>query len=188
MIPTTARFLFDECMGKPSIEPLSKLIGMGRGEKPEVGHLLDIVPSGTPDEVWIPQIARDGWLLITTDGGRTPNKKRGEKLPRLCARYAITHILLSSAVHSRTAFEKLLTVLSVWYALVDIADKPTFKGNRYALEPLHSGERGKGRLIPRDIPGDLLTLREEYLRSLEATKGRSSTVLRNPEGTEGSGA
>ncbi len=85
MNPTTARFLLDECLGKPIIEPLSKLIGMGKGEKPEVRHVLEFTAMGTRDEVWIPQIAREGWTVITVDGGRTPNKQRGEKLPRLCA-------------------------------------------------------------------------------------------------------
>lgn len=168
MNPTTARFLFDECFGKPIVEPLRALVGMGKGEKPELKHILDITASGTHDEVWIPQIAREGWTVITIDGGRRPNKQRGEKLPRLCARYNLTHVILSPAVHQRTAFEKLLTVLSVWYELIDIADDPAMKGSRYAMEPLNSGERGRGRLDLREIRPELLALREEYLRGLSS--------------------
>jgi hypothetical protein len=166
MNPTTAQFLFDECLGKPIVEPLRILVNMGKGEKPELKHILDFTASGTHDEVWVPQIAREGWSVITIDGGRQPNKQRGEKLPRLCARFNLTHVILSPAVHQRTAFEKLLTLLSVWYELIDIADDPAMKGRRYALEPLNSGERGRGRLIPREIPLELLALRDEYLQGL----------------------
>lgn len=74
--------------------------------------------------------------------------------------------MLSAAIQNRTAFEKLLTVLFVWYELIDIADDPAMKGNRYVLEPLNSNERGRGRLTTRDIPAELLELRDEYLREL----------------------
>ena len=168
MKPTTARFLLDECLGRPIVEPLAKLIGMGGGEKPELRHVLDFTASGTRDEVWIPSVAREGWTVITADRGSTPNKQRGEKLPRLCARFNITHILLSSAVQNRTGFEKLLTILSVWYKLIDIADDPTAQGNRYAIEPHSSKERGLGALKPKNIPAELLTLRAQYLSSLRA--------------------
>jgi hypothetical protein len=165
MNPTTARFLFDECLGKPIVEPLARLISMGKGEKPGVAHILDFTGMGTRDEDWIPRIARDGWTVITQDGGRTPNKLRGKKLPRLCAEYAVTHVILSPAICQRYAFEKFLTVLSVWYQLIDMADDPANRGNRYALEPAYSGMRGHGRLISRAIPPDLLAIRDQYLRS-----------------------
>jgi hypothetical protein len=104
-----ARLLFDECLGRPAVERLEQLVAMGGGEKPRIRHVLEYAPPGTRDEDWIPRLAPEGWTVITSDGGRRPNKKRGEKLPRLCARYAITHVLLSPTVHVRTSFEKLLT-------------------------------------------------------------------------------
>ena len=179
MNPTTARFLLDECLGRPIVEPLSQLIAMGKGEKPVIEHVLNLTASGTRDEVWIPQIARDGWTVITGDGGRTPNKQRGEKLPNLCARYGVTHVILSSAVHQRTAFERLLTVLSVWYQMTDIANDPSARGNRYDLQPNLSNARGIGRVVKRDIPPELLLLREKYLQSFRSSPDEQDRVL-NP--------
>jgi hypothetical protein len=113
------RLLFDECLGLPAIRRLSELVAMGRGEKPEIRHVLEFAPAGTRDEDWIPKLAPEGWTVITSDGGRTPNKKRGEKPPRLRARCAVTHVLISPHVHGRPSFEKLLTILSVWYPLLE---------------------------------------------------------------------
>ena len=114
---------------------------------------------GTHDEEWVPKLATEGWTVITADGGRTPNRNRGEKLPRLFARLGVTHVLLSPAVHGRTSFEKILTILSVWYPLLEIAADPSQRGKRFFLEPLPSLERGRGRLKERPIPPDLLALR-----------------------------
>jgi hypothetical protein len=165
--PNTARLLFDECLGRPSIERLSALVATGKGEKPEIKHILEFAPSGTRDEVWIPRLASEGWTVITTDGGRTPNKLRGEKLPQLCTRHSITHVIISPYVHNRTSFEKLLTILSVWYELLDLAADPTKRGLRYSLEPVTKMTRGQGRLIARPVaprpqtkPSDIITTEE----------------------------
>lgn len=170
-----ARLLFDECLGRPAIERLSQLVAMGKGEKPEIRHVLESAATGARDEDWIPQLAPRGWTVITTDGGRTPNKRRGEKLPRLCACHAITHVLLSPSVHGRTSFEKLLTILSVWYPLLEIASDPSRRGKRFVLEPLPTMVRGIGRLIERSIPPDQLILRDEYLKKLSEV-GPPTTV------------
>ena len=140
---------------------LEKVDQHGKGEKPEISHVLDLTAAGTRDEVWIPRISREAWTVLTVDGGRTPNKLRGEKLPSLCARMAVTHVILSPAVHMRTSFEKLLTILSVWYELIALAEDRDGRGNRYLLEPM---QRGHGRLVGRTIPPELLRQREESLR------------------------
>ena len=131
---------------------LADLVAIGGGEKPEVRHLFDYAPSGTYDEDWIPSLAPGGWTVVTADGGRTPNKKRGEKLPQLCAQHSLTHILLSSYVHHRVTFEKLLIIMSVWYQLIEIASDETQTGNRYLLEP-QLPVRGRGKLTERPIVG-----------------------------------
>jgi len=151
-MPVAARLLFDECLGRPAIQELMQFTGLARDERPEIRHLFDLAPSGTFDEVWIPQLAPQGWTVIKADGGRTPNRKRGEKLPHLCARFGVTHVLLSPSVHNRTTLEKLLTIFSVWYPLLEIADDPGRRGRRYVLEPLPSSARGHGRLIEKEIP------------------------------------
>ena len=59
--------------------------------------------------------------------------------------------------------------LFVWYQLLEIACDPQIRGNRFSLEPTSKMERGRGRLVPRSIPSDLIALRDEYLRSLPET-------------------
>lgn len=151
----SARLLFDECFGKPAVDCIAQLSAMGKGEKPEIRHLFEFAPSGTRDEDWIPKLADENWLVLTTDGGRKPNKKRGEKLPRICARLGVTHVILSPVVHSRNAFEKMLTVLSVWYPLLAIATDEDERGSRFMLEPTTTANRGQGRLSKREIPDHL---------------------------------
>lgn len=147
-----ARLLFDECLGRPAVDRLSRFLADGPSDKPDVSHLFEFAPTGTADEVWIPMLASEGWTVVTADGGKTPNKKRGEKLPVLCARLSVTHVILSSTVHQRRTFEKLLTILSVWYPLMELASDPMKRGSRYMLEPLDSLQRGSGRLSRREIP------------------------------------
>jgi hypothetical protein len=165
----SARLLFDECLGRPAVDLLKQLVAMGGGDKPVLSHILEFAPSGTRDESWIPRLAPEGWTVITSDGGRKPNKKRGEKLPRLCARYAVTHILISPYIHNLTSFEKLLSILSVWYPVLEIASDPARLGTRHLLEPVPSRARGQGRLIERPIPQDLIAIRDEYLKNAAET-------------------
>jgi hypothetical protein len=153
-----ARLLFDECIGWPSIKRLAELVEMGRGDKPEVRHVLQLAPAGTRDEDWIPKIASEGWTVISADGGRWPRKNKGEKLPRLCANHKITHVLLSPAIHMLPSFDKLLTILSVWYQLLEISADSDQKGSRYVLEPTANKVRGHGRLVPRAIKPPKQTL------------------------------
>jgi hypothetical protein len=130
---------------------LAEFVKPNEGEGPIISHLLDLAPPGTFDEVWIPRIKDEGWTVISADGGRTPNKRRGKKLPRLCAENGITLILLSPAVHNRKAFDKTRTILSVWDQIVEIAVDPSLRGKRYMLEPLNPGNPGVGRLVERPL-------------------------------------
>ena len=150
-----AKLLFDECLGKPAISKLAEIVAMGGGVKPQVSHLFEYAPPGTRDEVWVPGLASDGWTVITADGGHRPNKNRGAKLPLLCHQYSVTHVVLSSFVHNRTTFEKIVTIMSVWYQIVDIASDSSLAGKRYVLEPANLPERGQGKLreqIPKIKP------------------------------------
>jgi hypothetical protein len=59
--------------------------------------------------------------------------------------------------HGRSGFEKLLTILDVWYPLLEIARADP--GDRWSLQAAASGERGRGRLVRATIPEELLDLR-----------------------------
>lgn len=143
------KLLFDECVGKPHVDGIARLAQMDLSdERPEVRHILEFQQQGVWDEQWIPRVASEGWILITADRGKKGPKK-GEKLPRLCVRHRITHVVLSTGMHRRKSFEKMLAILSVWYVLLKLRDAPP--GSRYQLEPTF---RGQAKLVHKQLPPD----------------------------------
>jgi PIN like domain len=146
-----ARILFDECIPRPILDRLAEFIGPQELQGTTLKHLFDIAPPGTFDEDWIPKLKDEGWTVVSADGGRSPNKRRGKKLPHLCAEYGITLIILSPAVHRRKSLDKARTLLSVWDQIVKIAADPSLIGKRYALEPLSSENLGIGRLVEKVV-------------------------------------
>lgn len=149
---TQARLLFDECIGKPHVECLANLVAFEQDEdRPLIKHLLDFQGQGVRDEEWIPRMAAEQWMLITADRGRK-RRGKGEPLSRVCVREGVTHIILSAVVQRRRSFEKMLTVLSVWYEVLAAYEEP--RGSRFVIEPQGNRpeNRGKGKLIRRDVP------------------------------------
>lgn len=81
MSDPTKKFLFDECLGKPLMELLHQLVG----SESEFLHICDFFASGTPDAVWIPEIAKGGGsIVITADAGKNPRKRNASC--RTCVR------------------------------------------------------------------------------------------------------
>ena len=151
MNPGGVRILFDECIPRPLLGRLVEFIGPKELLDITLSHLFEIAPSGTFDEDWIPGLKDQGWTVVTADGARKPNRRRGKKLPQLCAEYGITLIILSPAIHNRKALDKARTILSVWDQILRIAADPALIGKRYALEPLNSENLGIGRLVERAV-------------------------------------
>ena len=149
MTVRSARLLFDECVGLPIVERLREFVLPASPTGLEIRHILDLAPSGIRDEVWLPTLKGAGWTVISADGGRKPNRKRGKKLPRLCIEYGVTLVILSPRVHMRRSFDKIRTILSVWDQLIEIAIDESSQGRRYMLEPLNSDNPGVGRLTER---------------------------------------
>ena len=105
------RLLFDENFGKPAIERLARFLSAGGDDDfPEIKHILEFQEQGGLDEDWIPRMASEGWVLITADRGKKMRGK-GEKLPRLCVKYGVTHVILSRRIQQRKTFDKILTLL-----------------------------------------------------------------------------
>ncbi len=121
----TAQFLFDECIGKPYVANLREMVP---GE-PTLFHLSDLDLLGQLDEEWIPKIAADGWIVVTSDAGKKGLK--GGKLPRLCREHKITHVVLSSTLHQMRAHLKIGALASMWEDLLELRNsKP---GTGYKL-------------------------------------------------------
>ena len=101
-MPEPLKVLVDECIGsRRSLEAINHVLSIGEGDNPpEFVLVTDFMDQqGTKDKVWNPKAARAGFrLVLTTDQG---NKKRGDKLPELCQKHGITHILMTSTLKSR---------------------------------------------------------------------------------------
>lgn len=113
------RLFFDECcLGKRAVDKLEVLIGLS-DERVELKHLLSAFPPGTLDREWIPRVASEGWTVITSDRGKSkPN--RG-KLPEICRRYHVTHIVFSRSMHKRRDFEKVAAIMGLWSGILAAA-------------------------------------------------------------------
>jgi hypothetical protein len=134
------KLLFDECVGKPVMERLATWLAAAP-EKTLLGHILDYQRQGTHDEVWVPQVATEGWVVITADRGRRGKRSKGEKLPILCRSFGITHVMLSSSIHNRSGFEKCQAILAVWPEIVKLPAAPKGSGHLLRVTKTVKGER-----------------------------------------------
>lgn len=121
------KFVFDECLGRPIVEAIARLVEF-HPAKPVVKHLLELFPVTQPDAEWIPKLANDGYIVISTDRGKS---NFGAKLPHVCRESGAIHVLISAALHKRKQFEKARAVLAVWTDLMalDLAEP----GSRFVL-------------------------------------------------------
>ena len=93
-------------------------------------HITDYFSQGVKDEHWIPKLsAESGWIVITGDGGKS--SKRGQKLPELCWEYGITHVVLSSTLHSKRSSVKVGVLTTFWSQIELLHEMP--KGSHYHL-------------------------------------------------------
>ena len=118
--------LFDENFGKPIVRALASLLSFHE-LNPTVKHLLDLAPPGEPDERWIPRISAEDWIVVTKDKGA----HGGSKLPIICRRQRVTHVLLVGRLTERRQFEQVRAVLVVWPNLIRASDVP--RGSRFRL-------------------------------------------------------
>lgn len=125
------KFLFDECLGKPITEAMRRLIGFHRHQIGLI-HVFDRFPPGTKDEQWVPEVAREGWIVVSVDRGRSP----GPKLPRLCHQLGVRHIIFASSAARLPQFEKARAFFRVWRDLLNFAH--TSPGSK-AILTLRSG-------------------------------------------------
>ncbi len=121
------KILIDENIGQPITVSLANLLTW-HVLKPEVKHIQEFYEKGTPDDEWIPQLSKDNWIIISTDRGQ---KYGGPKLPTICKKLNISHILISASLHKEKQFEKARAIVYVWPEIIGIPNDPP--GTRYSL-------------------------------------------------------
>jgi len=93
-------------------------------------HTVDKFGQGQKDEDWIPKLGSEGgWVVITADAGK--QSKRGHKLPDLCREFHVTHLILSSKLHHKSASEKVRWIAAAWVFIETLHDEPP--GSRFQL-------------------------------------------------------
>jgi PIN like domain len=135
------KLLFDECVGKPVVDSLAALVSYTE-PPPLVGHILDFVRQGTPDDVWIPRIAAEEWIIVSGDSGK---RRRERKLPFVCKKYGVTHVLFSGKLHQWSSVRKVQAIMQVWDQIVELPSKP--KGSGWSLRMT---QHGRVALVARD--------------------------------------
>lgn len=122
------KFFFDECVGRPIMEQVEHELNK-RGFSVIFSHLKDRFAEGELDEDWIPHIAPEDWVVISTDQAR--KKSRGRRLPELCIEYKVTHVLFGVTLHHKNSEKKKQALLDAWESIMGLHSVP--KGSRYRL-------------------------------------------------------
>lgn len=165
MTKTTSplRLLFDECIGWPVVDQLANLVAFDSAEY-ELEHAIRLGFGGVKDEIWIPQIADDGWLIITGDDGKRRKAGSGEKLPVVCRQCGVTYAVLSRSVRKLHSFQKVRVLLAVWESLASMREAP--RGSGFSIRPAseNSWKLALTREAPKPfIPPSILAKKQQDL-------------------------
>lgn len=125
------RLLFDECVAPRLYKEAFGQFLKFCPEIEETKHLIDM-QKGAQDDEWVPVIAKDGWIIISTDRGRKGTKGRGERLPIVCKRHNITHVLISGRIQQKGRFEIACSILDVRKKLYELPNEP--RGSCFLLK------------------------------------------------------
>jgi hypothetical protein len=121
------RILFDENFGEPLVTALAAILAWHE-TRVKVCHLFQVAKSGEKDDVFIPRIAAEGWILVSMDRGK---RHGGGRLPKICRDFHVTHILLSASLHKQKQFEKIRAVVALWPRIIETAK--CVKGTAFSL-------------------------------------------------------
>jgi hypothetical protein len=154
------KLIFDECLSAPVVEALRPFLERS-GVSLKTKSVVEIQKAGTADSVWIPKVALEGgWIVISSDRGKSKREKFDEKLPYLCRLHRITHVLLSARVHDLKLFEKGQAVVAVWQDLLKVRDVTA--GARFMLKKRDHSDGFQ--LVNSDLKAELV------IKTIEPTK------------------
>jgi hypothetical protein len=84
-----------------------------------VQTLEKIFPPDTPDEKWIPEVARRGWVIVTADR----NIKTTPHLRRILHESKVTAFFLSQPFSDQKLWDFAVSLLTVWPEIKKVAEK-----------------------------------------------------------------
>ena len=126
------QLFFDECFGRPYLRCLAALLAKAP-IPPKIVHYLEWYKEGVPDSDWAIHVAKQGYVLISTDRGKQCG---GIKLPMVCRDCGLTHVLISGRIHDGGQFEKARAIITVWPLITTcVAASPPGDGYLLRLHP-----------------------------------------------------
>lgn len=127
-MPKRLRLLLDECVSSPKSLWATRTVleGLDAQDSVHLDFLQNFMKRrGTKDKVWVPAAAEAGFsLVITADQGR---KKRGDKLPALCEKYRLTHVLVTHPVMARGLSFITFALLGAWSKVLAASNDPCLR-------------------------------------------------------------
>lgn len=127
-MPRPLKVLLDECVSSPrTVQALETVLGLvDNDDPPELVFLNDFTGcAGTKDKDWIPKAVEAGFdVVLTTDQGR---KKKGDKLPELCAKYQLTHVLVSATLKQKGLQYMTFAIVGAWHGIVAAHQEDTLR-------------------------------------------------------------
>lgn len=132
------------------VEALGHLLALGPDEA-ELAHVIQKGFGGCNDDLWIPQIAAEGGVLITSDRGKKPRPGKGKKLPQVCREQHVTYAALSASLAQSKGIVKVSAILTVLDNIMsDVVSAP--KGTGFSI---YVGPSGHALLVEQwPAPGD----------------------------------
>lgn len=127
------KLFFDNCIGPPISKAIGELLKF-HSESTSVKHIRDYFIDSISDDNWIPQIAAEKWVVITADKAK---RYGGPKLPSICKKYKVTHILISGKLHNAPQFEKARAIIYLFPQIIEAFKQPA--GTRFSMR--YTGER-----------------------------------------------
>lgn len=103
------------------------------GEDVDFSHIVDRQLAGVRDEDWIPQIADDGWIVITADRGKRKKSGTGERLPIICERFGVTYAAFSRSISQKNTSFKIRALHSVFPELKALPGE--LRGSGFSIRP-----------------------------------------------------
>ena len=125
------KLVFDATFGEPWVVHLRGFFMNHSSPRPLIRHLFEIAGEEERDDiVWVPKLARLGCAVVSGDRGT--HSRPFERLPRICAKERVTHILLSANMHNNAGkFERARAIIVLWHEILAACrDTP---GSRYQV-------------------------------------------------------
>lgn len=108
-------FFLDENMS-PCLAPLLNHLARGGHS---VCHLSEHFQRGTKDEVWIPEVGKNGWILIGGDGRQFSIPQQRQLLQE----YRVTAFCMYGRFMKANGYEQTWRLVRAWPDVVKAAEK-----------------------------------------------------------------